>query len=151
MRQFSSSGRQRELESKALPVEQLQLAEFLGKHLETDIFKRSVEAIVRAANISYKYPNKIAKTMDQSALKLTEEKNFFTALQPILNSDQQARWNPENYLKQLHAIEPVVTRFFEYVMVMDEDPVKCGNRLWLCSQLAEWSGRHLDLRAIVFA
>ena len=88
-------------ESKALPVEQLQLAEFLGKHLETDIFKRSVEAIVRAANISYKYPNKIAKNMDQSALKLTEEKNFFTALQPILNSDQQAHWNPENYLKQL--------------------------------------------------
>ena len=131
--------------------EQLQLADFLGKHLETDIFKRSVEAIVRAANISYKYPNRIAKTMDQSALKLTEEKNFFTALQPILNSDQQARWNPENYLKQLHAIEPVVNRFFEYVMVMDEDPVKCGNRLWLCSQLAEWSGRYLDLRAIVFA
>jgi glycyl-tRNA synthetase beta chain len=146
--QFRPSER---VESKALPVEQLKLAEFLGKHLETDIFKRSVEAIVRAANISYKYPNKIAKNMDQSALKLTEEKNFFTALQPILNSDQQARWNPENYLKQLHAIEPAVTRFFEDVMVMDEDPVKCGNRLWLCNQLAEWSGRHLDLRAIVFA
>ena len=37
--------------------------------------------------------------MDQSALKLTEEKNFFTALQPILNSDQQARWNPGKLLE----------------------------------------------------
>ena len=43
--------------------------------------------------------NKIAKTLEQSALKLTEEKNLFTALQPILNSDQQARWNPENILE----------------------------------------------------
>ena len=137
--------------SGALPVEQLQFADFLSQHLETDIFKRSVEAIVRAENISKKYPNKIVEKIDESALKLPEEKNFFAALQPILDSDQNTRWTPEKYLKQLHSIEPVVTGFFEDVMVMDDDPVKCGNRLWLCMQLAKWSRQHLDLQALVFA
>ena len=135
----------------ALPVDQLHFAEFLGEHLETEIFKRSVEAIVRAANISSKYPKKIAEKLDESVLILTEEKNFLSALQPILKSEQNSLWTPENYLEQLRTIEPVVTRFFEDVMVMDEDPQKCGNRLWLCQKLAQWSGRHLDLRTLVFA
>jgi len=134
-----------------LAIEQLSFAEFLGEHLETDMFKRSVEAIVRAANISSKYAGRIAEELNESALELKEEKAFLAALQPILNSDSQALWSPDNYLQQLRKIEPVVTRFFDDVMVMDEDPVKCGNRLWLCQQLAQWSGRHLDLQSIVFA
>ena len=137
--------------SPALAIEQLSFAEFLGEHLETDMFKRSVEAIVRAGNISSKYTDRIAAELNESALELSEEKNFLAALQPILNSDPQSLWSPDNYLLQLRKIEPVVTRFFEDVMVMDEDPVKCGNRLWMCQQLAQWSGRHLDLQSIVFA
>ena len=137
--------------SPALAIEQLSFAEFLGEHLETDMFKRSVEAIVRAGNISSKYTDRIAEELNDSALELSEEKNFLAALQPILNSDPQSLWSPDNYLQQLRKIEPVVTRFFEDVMVMDEDPVKCGNRLWMCQQLAQWSGRHLDLQSIVFA
>ncbi len=134
-----------------LAIEQLSFAEYLGEHLESDMFKRSVEAIVRAANISSKYADRIAEELNESAMELKEEKNFLAALQSILNSDSQALWSPDNYLQQLRKIEPVVTRFFEDVMVMDEDPVKCGNRLWLCQQLAQWSGRHLDLQSIVFA
>ena len=137
--------------SPALAIEQFSFAEFLGEHLETDVFKRSVEAIVRAGNISSKYTDRIAAELNESALELSEEKNFLAALQPILNSDPQSLWSPDNYLQQLRKIEPVVTRFFEDVMVMDEDPVKCGNRLWMCQQLAQWSGRHLDLQSIVFA
>jgi len=136
---------------RALPIEKLQFAEFLVEHLESEMFKRSVEAIVRAANISNKYPDKIPNKLDESVLTLTEEKNFFKALLPIRKSDQQSLWTPENYLEQLRKIEPVVTRFFEDVMVMDEDPVKCGNRLWLCQQLAQWSRLHLDLQTLVFA
>ena len=136
---------------RVLAIEQLQYADYLGDHLETKMFKRSVEAIVRAGNISSKYPDKIADNLVESALKLTEEINFFAALKPILKSDPQTLWTPDNYLEQLREIEPVVTRFFEDVIVMDEDHVKCGNRLWLCQQLAQWSGRHLDLQSIVFA
>ena len=137
--------------SPALAIEQFSFAEFLGEHLETDMFKRSVEAIVRAGNISSKYTDRIAAELNESALELSEEKNFLAALQPILNSDPQSLWSPDNYLLQLRKIEPAVTRFFEDVMVMDKDPVKCGNRLWMCLQLAQWSGRHLDLQSIVFA
>ena len=138
-------------ENAILPVEQLELAEYLSVHLETELFKRSVEAIVRAENISSKYPDKIAQKLDKSHLEITQEKNFFKAIQPIMNADQDSRSTPEDYLKQLHQIEPIVTSFFEDVMVMDENPVKCGNRLWLCQQLASWSARHLNLQAIVFS
>ena len=138
-------------EKAILPVEQLELAEYLSVHLETELFKRSVEAIVRAENISSKYPDKIAQKLDESHLEITQEKNFFKAIQPIMNADQDSRSTPEDYLKQLHQIEPIVTSFFEDVMVMDENPVKCGNRLWLCQQLASWSARHLNLQAIVFS
>ena len=138
-------------ENAILPVEQLELAEYLSVHLETELFKRSVEAIVRAENISSKYPDKIAQKLDESHLEITQEKNFFKAIQPIMNADQDSRSTPEDYLKQLHQIEPIVTSFFEDVMVMDENPVKCGNRLWLCKQLASWSARHLNLQAIVFS
>ncbi|MED5241877.1 MAG: glycine--tRNA ligase subunit beta [SAR324 cluster bacterium] len=134
-----------------LPIEQLELAEYLSAHLETEMFKRSVEAIVRAENISKKYPDKIAKKIDESQLGISQEKNFLKALQPILNADQNSRLSPADYLKQLHQIEPIVTSFFEDVMVMDENPVKCGNRLWLCHKLASWSARHLNLKAIVFS
>ena len=134
-----------------LPVEQLELAEYLSAHLETELFKRSVEAIVRAENISSKYPDKIAEKLDESHLEITQEKKFFKAIQPILNTNQDSRLTPADYLKQLHQIEPIVTSFFEDVMVMDENPVKCGNRLWLCHQLASWSARHLNLQAIVFS
>ena len=72
-------------------------------------------------------------------------------MQPILNKDQDSRLTPTNYLKQLHQIEPFITSFFEDVMVMDENSLKCGNRLWLCHQLASWSARHLNLHAIVFS
>ena len=134
-----------------LPVEQLELAEYLSAHLETELFKRSVEAIVRAENISSKYPDKIAEKLDESHLEITQEKNLLKALQPILNADHDSRLTPADYLKQLHQIEPIVTNFFEDVMVMDENPIKCGNRLWLCHQLASWSARHLNLQAIVFS
>ena len=52
---------------------------------------------------------------------------------------------------KLNKIEPIVTSFFEDVMVMDENPKKCGNRLWLCNKLASWAAQYLNLKAIVFS
>ena len=133
-----------------LACDQLIFAEYLGEYLSDDMFKRSVLAVVRAVNISIKYNDLIPKKLDESALKLSEEKNFLHALQPIISRDSQQPWSPANYLKQLNKIEPIVTRFFEDVMIMDKDRVKCGNRLWLCNQLAQWSERHIDLKSILF-
>ena len=135
--------------SKALPIEQLKFAELISKNLPKKIFKRSVEAIVRAENICKKYPQKIPKKIKESTLLLSEEKSFFKVLEPIINSDKKALWSPENYLEQLYLVEPLVTSFFDNVLIMDDDPLKCGNRLWMCNVLADWSGRHLDLKSII--
>ena len=135
----------------ALPIEQLKFAELLSKNLQKKIFKRSVEAIVRAENICKKFPQKIPKKIKESTLLLSEEKNFYKVLKPIINSDENILWSPENYLEQLYSVEPPVTSFFENVLVMDDDSLKCGNRLWLCNILADWSARHLDLKSIVFS
>jgi len=134
-----------------LPIEQLEFAELLSENLEKKFFKRSVESIVRAENICKKYPQKIAKTFNESHLFLAEEIKFFKILEPIINSEKDFCWSPLNFLKLLLSIEPVVTSFFENVLVMDEDPLKCGNRLWLCRELSNWSKRHLDLKSIVFS
>ena len=83
--------------------------------------------------------------------EINHEKKLFKAIQPILNADQDLLLTPEDYLIQLKKIEPIVTNFFEDVMVMDENPIKCGNRLWLCNKLASWSSRYLNLKAIVFS
>ena len=64
-------------ENVILPVKQLELAEYLSDHLETEIFKRSVEAVVRAENICKKYPQKIAKKIKEVDLLLPEEKSFY--------------------------------------------------------------------------
>ena len=135
---------------RILPIEQLELAELISEHLDKKIFKRSVESIVRAENICKKYPKKIAKNILKKELLLVDEKNFYKILEPIINSSEDCPWSPSNFLKQFLSIEPVITRFFENVLVMDDDPLKCGNRLWLCRELSNWSKRHLDLKAIVF-
>ena len=71
-------------------------------------------------------------------------------MKPIINSDMNDCWTPAKYIEKFISIEPIVTSFFENVLVMDNDPLKCGNRLWLCQQLSNWSKRYLDLQAIVF-
>ena len=137
--------------SLALPMEQLKFAELLSEYLEKEIFKRSVEAVVRAENICKKYPQKIAKKIKEVDLLLPEEKSFYKILHPIISSDHKTLWTAENYVKQLLLIEPVVTVFFKNVLVIDDDPLKCGNRLFLCGTLANWSKRHINLKAIIFS
>ncbi len=133
-----------------IPVKQLEFVELLSDHIDTKIFKRSVESIVRAENICRKYPDKISDNIKISDLLLEEEKNFFKILQPIITSKNNLCWDANKYLNHFLLIEPVVTSFFENVLVMDQDPIKCGNRLKLCQILANWSKRHLDLKVLVF-
>ena len=58
----------------------------------------AVEAIVRAENICKKFPQKIPKKIKESTLLLSEEKNFYKVLKPIINSDENILWSPENYV-----------------------------------------------------
>ena len=87
--------------------------------------------------------------IENELFNFAEETSFEIA--GDINSDENILWSPENYLEQLYSVEHPVTSFFENVLVMDDDSLKCGNRLWLCNILADWSARHLDLKSIVFS
>ena len=108
--------------------------------------------LIRVVNISTKYSDETAKgKLKEAMLQTPEEQAFHTALKRIgTNGELPADHSAKMFLSILYELEQVITDFFDGVMVMDEDPVKRGNRLSLCSTLSRWVGSRLDLREIVF-
>jgi glycyl-tRNA synthetase beta subunit len=80
------------------------------------------------------------------ALEHAAEQMLWSTVQAL-----QEGTNPEVFLGDLFRMAPPITEFFEAVLVMDPDPVKQQNRLFLCSQVARWSTAQLDLRALVLS
>ncbi|MGK5092417.1 glycine--tRNA ligase subunit beta [Deltaproteobacteria bacterium TL4] len=130
-----------------LPVDQLKLADMLKDHLDSPLFKKAVESIVRANNISQQQSALVPTHIEKAALELPEEKTFWKQVQSL----PQKELNLDHYLLQVFELVPIITQFFDKVMVMDENPVKQRNRLFLCHILASWSRQYLDLKEIVFA
>ncbi len=129
-----------------LPVQQLDLAERLKEHLSAVRFKLAVEGIVRSMNIAQKQAQNIEETFSENQLEEIEEQTLWQSVQPLL----QAELSLDHFLSTLFSLETPITHFFDKVMVMDEDPVKRQNRLFLCKTIAEWSLKYMDLREIVF-
>ena len=134
------------------PLRRQELAEELERELGKASFKKAVEAVVRAINISTKYSDETAKgKLKEAMLQTPEEQAFHTALKRIgTKGELPADHSAKMFLSILYELEPVITDFFDGVMVMDEDPVKRGNRLSLCSTVSRWACSRLDLREIVF-
>ncbi len=129
------------------PSEQLRLARELAPQLESVPFKAGVEAVVRALNLWHKNISTHAEgTLVEESLEEAAEQSLWHAIHK-LPEDTVAI---EKFLDELSRLEPIITRFFNEVMVMDADPVKQQNRLFLCRVISEWSLRYLDLRALVF-
>ena len=63
---------------------------------------------------------------------------------------KQSIVNWESYTEALFTLEPTITLFFDKVLVMDDDPIKQNNRLFLCQSIANWSLQYMDLGKIVF-
>ena len=137
---------------KGTPLRRQELAEELEDELGKTSFKKAVEAVVRAVNISTKYSDETAKgKLKETMLQTPEEQAFHTALKRIgTNGELPADHSAKMFSSILYELEPVITDFFDGVMVMDEDPVKRGNRLSLCRVLTRWSESRLDLREIIF-
>lgn len=128
------------------PLGQLQLAQALEPHLDRSSFKKAVEAVVRCINISAKTPLPESASLVPEALEHAAEQMLWSTVQAL-----QEGTNPEVFLGDLFRMAPPITEFFEAVLVMDPDPVKQQNRLFLCSQVARWSTAQLDLRALVLS
>ena len=134
------------------PFSRINLAETLSKDLNLPEFKKAVEAVVRAINITNKYSkeSQVAK-MDESSLANDEEILLHQTMKELaLNSESSGRESPHQFLNKLYRLESNITDFFDRVMVMDPDPVMRSNRLALCNLLAQWSSERLDLKEIIF-
>ena len=135
------------LQAKALlPMQQLQLAEMAKEHLQSPAFKRAVEAIVRANNIS-KNQSGIPEMVSEHSFAEPEEKALWKKVAPL--TDSAADLN--QYFQTLFELEPAITLFFDKILVMDEDCAKRRNRLFLCRSIANWSADYMDLSKIVFS
>ena len=130
------------------PLNRWNFASTLSEDLNLPEFKKSVEAVVRAINITNKYA-KESQTAKIEEASLTHEAEL--ALNQALEAmalDSEA--SPQQYLKTLYQMESSITVFFDGVMVMDENPILRSNRLALCNRLSQWSSKYLDLREIIF-
>jgi glycyl-tRNA synthetase beta chain len=91
----------------------------------------------RIGNILRKSDESISENIDDSLLLLDEERQLFeevikaeAALKPALKTADYA-----SCLDRLAGLRPAVDRFFDGVMVMDEDAAQRRNRLALLARL----------------
>jgi len=79
--------------------------------------------------------------LDAAALTPDESKALYQAAK-----DQRARvdGSMEGLLNAIHALIPVITQFFDKVLVMDEDPAKRENRLALLQSIANMARGYAD-------
>ncbi|MEC8222591.1 MAG: glycine--tRNA ligase subunit beta, partial [SAR324 cluster bacterium] len=130
------------------PLNRLNFASTLSEDLNLPEFKKSVEAVVRAINITNKYAEESqAAKLEEASLTHEAELALYQALEAMALDSESS---PQQYLKTLYQLESSITAFFDGVMVMDENPVFRSNRLALCNRLSQWSSMYLDLREILF-
>ena len=72
------------------------------------------------------------------------EKELWDAAQQLTNDAQGS----SNFVNLAISLESKIERFFENVMVMDEDLSIRSNRLNICKQIHDWSLKFLDLREL---
>lgn len=104
----------------------------------------------RIGNILRKSDLEVGDTIDEDLLKSSEERNLFKELQGI-ESTLSPLLEAGDYtacLERLSSLRPSVDRFFDAVMVMDEDPALRRNRLTLLSRLKGLFDRIADLSVL---
>jgi len=72
-------------------------------------------------------------TVSDSMLQLEEEKALWTA---IKNVREEVGQTVEGLVNAIRVLEPAISRFFDNVLVMDEDPAIRSNRLALVGEIA---------------
>ncbi len=132
------------LAAPATPLEALDLAQGLAPHLESQPFKKAMEAIGRCQNIAAKNPLPEDAQLRPDAFESAEQA-FHEAVREL----PSARETPEVFLAQLLRLEAPITEFFDAVLVMDPEEAKRTNRLKLCALVSAWVQAYLDPRELV--
>ncbi|WP_057906595.1 glycine--tRNA ligase subunit beta [Ligilactobacillus araffinosus] len=111
-------------------------AKILGKHLEDDDFKETIEALTRVGRMAKKAPN-----FEDDAILKTElfenesEKKLAEAVKKVATAFEQA--DLEEKFSQLASLKDPITDYFDSTMIMAKDEDVKQNRLLQLKQIAD--------------
>ena len=132
------------------PLQVVRLAEELESVRNEEWFQRLATAAVRVRNILAKAPNFVSTAINETFFQNDLERELYHKIQEITPKLSGAlksyRW--KEIISLLLDLEPIISEFFDQVLVMAEDPEIRQNRLSLlyeCNKLFHLVG---DLGAI---
>lgn len=132
------------------PLQAVKLAEQLESVRKEEWFQNLVTAAIRVRNILAKAGDFAPKAVDETKFQSDSEVKLYRKIQEITPklSDALKKYQWERIISLLLDLEPIISEFFEKVLVMAEDPEIRENRLSLlyeCNKLFRLVG---DLGAI---
>ena len=126
------------------PASQLELGEQLMREFKNEALKKALDALQRPFNIWVKNSDANLNAVNSEKFREDAEKELWDAAQQLTNDAQGS----SNFVNLAISLESKIERFFENVMVMDEDLSVRSNRLNICKQIHDWSLQYLDLREL---
>ncbi|MBQ7068429.1 MAG: glycine--tRNA ligase subunit beta [Synergistaceae bacterium] len=119
-----------------VPYQALKLIETLNNVKTNEWFTNLINSAVRVKNILQKSSGGTEKSINESLFTTEAEKNLFAEVsrldEPVNKALEVYDW--EELTKMLSELSPVISKFFDEVMVMDKDENIRNNRLALLSQ-----------------
>ena len=111
-------------------------AKILGKHLEDDDFKETIEALTRVGRMAKKAPNFEDDAVLKAELFENEsEKKLAEAVKKVATAFEQA--DLEEKFNQLASLKEPITDYFDSTMIMAKDGDVKQNRLLQLKQIAD--------------
>ena len=111
-------------------------AKILGKHLEDDDFKETIEALTRVGRMAKKAPNFEDDAVLKAELFENEsEKKLAEAVKKVATAFEQA--DLEEKFNQLASLKNLITDYFDSTMIMAKDEDVKQNRLLQLKQIAD--------------
>lgn len=111
-------------------------AKILGKHLEDDDFKETIEALTRVGRMAKKAPNFEDDAVLKAELFENEsEKKLAEAVKKVATVFEQA--DLEEKFNQLASLKDPITDYFDSTMIMAKDEDVKQNRLLQLKQIAD--------------
>ena len=111
-------------------------AKILGKHLEDDDFKETIEALTRVGRMAKKAPNFEDDAVLKAELFENEsEKKLAEAVKKVATAFEQA--DLEEKFNQLASLKDPITDYFDSTMIMAKDEDIKQNRLLQLKQIAD--------------
>lgn len=111
-------------------------AKILGKHLEDDDFKETIEALTRVGRMAKKAPNFEDDAVLKAELFENEsEKKLAETVKKVATAFEQA--DLEEKFNQLASLKDPITDYFDSTMIMAKDEDVKQNRLLQLKQIAD--------------